>query len=217
MSLPVPSGSVYKDSEDKRRRESRNGVVQAAYVVDLIEQHAEDGSLRLTPEIVKELQRLAVNQIYRCAGYFRDGPVTLEGVEHRPPDHTRVAELVGELCAYLNQNWEQANAVHLAAYVMWRLNWIHPFFGGNGRTSRTASYLVLSARLRCRLPGDQTIPELIVRERTAYQAALRHADDQWSSGRTDVSKMEELLSSLLAEQLLSVHQAATGGVAAAED
>ena len=100
---------------------------------------------------------------------------------------------------------------------MWRLNWIHSFFGGNGRTSRTASYLVLCARLRCRLPGNQTIPELIVRERVAYQTALRHADDQFSSGLTDVSKMEELLSSLLAEQLLSLHEAATGGCADAED
>ncbi|MBL8221394.1 MAG: Fic family protein, partial [Bryobacterales bacterium] len=31
--------------------------------------------------------------------------------------------------------------------VMWRLNWIHPFFGGNGRTARSASYLVLCASL----------------------------------------------------------------------
>jgi hypothetical protein len=34
-----------------------------------------------------------------------------------------------------------ATAIHLAAYLMWRLNWIHPFADGNGRTARMTSYV----------------------------------------------------------------------------
>ena len=39
---------------------------------------------------------------------------------------------------------------------------------------------------------------------------LQHADQCLDKGDVDVSKMEDLLSSLLAEQLWSVHEAATG-------
>ena len=30
-----------------------------------------------------------------------------------------------------NDNWDDSTPVHLASYVMWRLNWIHPFTDGN--------------------------------------------------------------------------------------
>jgi Fic family protein len=118
------------------------------------------------------------------------------------------------MCDYVNLNWlAPANAVHLSAYVMWRLNWIHPFFGGNGRSSRAASYLVLSARLGFLLPGVKSIPELIVANRESYYAALRSADRACEAGGQDLSAMEDLLSSLLAQQLVSFHELATGKTA----
>ncbi len=59
------------------------------------------------------------------------------------------------------------------------------------------------------LPGIRTIPEQIVECRDPYYAALDAADLAWGQNRIDVSKMEELLSSLLARQLIDVHSAAT--------
>jgi Fic family protein len=50
----------------------------------------------------------------------------------------------------------QSTPIHLAAYLMWRLNWIHPFADGNGRTSRIISYVVLSIRAGAILPGTPT-------------------------------------------------------------
>jgi Fic family protein len=99
---------------------------------------------------------------------------------------------------------------HLAAYLMWRVNWIHPFFGGNGRTARAVAYLILCARLGFRLPGTQTIPDLIIANRDPYYRALQAADSAWESGRLDLTEMEELLSGLLAKQLVAVHEQATG-------
>jgi Fic family protein len=116
---------------------------------------------------------------------------------------------VAEMCAYADKEWPRP-AVHLASYLMWRLNWIHPFFGGNGRTARAVSYLVLSAKLEFTLPGTKMIPELIVEHRAAYVEALRAADSAWQEQRVDVSKMEDLMASLLAYQLVEIHQRATG-------
>jgi len=114
------------------------------------------------------------------------------------------------MCDYVNQNWNNALPVDLAAYVMWRVNWIHPFFGGNGRTARSASYLVLCAKLGFLPAGNPTIPELIAANREPYYQALRSADTAWANGRLDVSEMRNVISSALAEQLVRIFGRATG-------
>jgi len=126
-----------------------------------------------------------------------------------PPPDKEVARLVDEMCGYVNQNWDKP-PIHLSAYLMWRINWIHPFFGGNGRTARAVAYLIMCARLGFVLPGTNTIPERIVSDRQPYYDALHQADTSWASGKLDVSQMEQMMSSLLAAQLYEVHQQATG-------
>jgi Fic family protein len=101
------------------------------------------------------------------------------------------------------------SAVHLSAYLMWRINWIHPFSGGNGRTSRAVSYLALCTRLGYRLPGTHSIPEQVVANRQPYYAALDAADAASLRSELDVSAMESLLEAMLAKQLVAVHEAAT--------
>jgi Fic family protein len=89
---------------------------------------------------------------------------------------------------------------------MWRLNWIHPFAGGNGRTSRAVSYLVLCAKLGYRIPGTKTIPDQIVDCRAPYYEAL---DAALEKGSIDVRGMEALLTNMLAVQLSSILKKAT--------
>lgn len=87
----------------------------------------------------------------------------------------------------MNDKWTVKSPIHLAAYVMWRLNWIHPFTDGNGRTSRALSYLVLCIRLKMLLPGRTTIPEQIEKDRTPYYKALEAADEAWAGDRIDLA------------------------------
>ena len=47
----------------------------------------------------------------------------------------------------VNRAWEKADELTLGAYVLWRLNHIHPFINGNGRTARAASYFVICLKL----------------------------------------------------------------------
>jgi Fic family protein len=90
------------------------------------------------------------------------------------------------------------------------LNWIHPFTDGNGRTARAISYLLLGLRLGYRLPGTKTIPEQIAKDKRPYYKALEATDTAWESKKIDLSELEDLLSGLLANQLVSVHEQATG-------
>lgn len=162
-------------------------------------------------ELLLELQRLAVNQIYRCAGFFRNGAVRLEKSDHCPPSADQVLALVDEMCLYINSNWSKSG-LHLAAYAMWRLNWIHPFFGGNGRTARAFAYLVLCIREQLILPADsKNMPELIDENKGPYYSSLVEADQRYkASGQVDVGAMEEYLSNILALQLAEVFERMTG-------
>ena len=92
---------------------------------------------------------------------------------------------------------------------MWRLNWIHPFADGNGRTSRAVSYLVLCAKSGIRLPGTVTIPEIISRNKQPYYDALEEVDESVEGEKFNLSPMTELLDACLSEQLMVAYKAAT--------
>jgi len=195
------------DPEEIARLEAKNGVRQFDHAIEQIEYwlHPER-PFQFRPSAIMSLNRVALEGLNRYAGIYRPGPVAIGGSRHTPPASHLVPELVEELCEYVNANWERS-PVHLASYVMWRLNWIHPFFDGNGRTTRTASFVVLCVRLGYRVPGANTIPEQISRNKPPYYQALELADSTYENNRTiDVSAMEALIGSLLANQLATVLQ-----------
>jgi len=174
---------------------------------------APERPFSLRPSIIKALHQAAVEGIEPDAGRYRRGAVGMTKSKHVPPPAHLVAELVEGMCDYVNANWHETTAFHLAAYVMWRVNWIHAFTEGNGRTSRAVSYLVLSVRTGYELPGHPMIPQQIERSRRAYFEALEAADAAWADSggeAVDVAKMESLLKGMLAQQLLSVIDRAGG-------
>jgi hypothetical protein len=67
---------------------------------------------------------------------------------------------------------------------------------------------VLCLRIGYLLPGKKSIPDQIAEDRTPYYLALEAADQASVRGEIDVSAMEELLSNMLANQLLAVHEQA---------
>lgn len=201
---------IIQDPLAKAAAESLNGLRQYDRAVQIVLEAVERGSFKLRLSMILSLHREALQGLSSYAGNFRPGAVEILGSRHEPVGAHRVAELVEAMCDYVNEHWADATPIHLAAYVMWRLNWIHPFADGNGRTSRASSFVVLSAKLEGILPGTPTFPELIVDHRAAYEDALDAADDAWKAGRLDVSRMETLLESLIAQQLSRVYELAGG-------
>lgn len=199
---------LFGDSEQKAQLEARNGLLQFDEVVRLVSEIESGSNFLLRPSTIQSLHRIAIQDIYSCAGSYRSEPIEIKGTDHKPPEWESVARHIEETCDYVNDHWDGSSPVHLAAYLMWRINWIHPFAGGNGRTSRAVSYLVLCAKLGYRLPGVNTIPEQIVENRRPYYEALDSADLLYSQGVVDVSAMERLLSDLLVRQLSFVLKSA---------
>lgn len=190
------------DPDEIARLEASNAVEQYDRTLDLIDMVVRDGRpFRLRPSTITSLHQVAMKGVRRLAGTYRASPVRISGSKHLPPDAATVAGHVEDMCEWIEAQWETRSAISLAAYIMWRLNWIHPFDDGNGRTTRAVAYLVLSAKSGHRLPGSPTIPEQIANEKGSYYSALEEADAAAERGEYDLSSMEGLLRTYLARQL----------------
>lgn len=203
---------LISDPIAKAEAEARNGLRQYDAGIKTVQTAIDRHSFKLRLSLVLGLHREALAGISTFAGNFRPAGVEIEGSKHEPPGAHLVPELIEEMCDYVNDKWDDATPIHLAAYIMWRLNWIHPFADGNGRTSRILSYVVLSIRAGVVLPGTPTIPDQIVDNRNPYFEALDAADAAYRNNRIDLSKMEELLGSLLAQQLTGFYLSAGGKI-----
>ena len=184
-------------SEEQRAAlEAKNTLRQYDRIAELVA--SSGNSLTLTPGLITEFHRLAVQGICADAGAFRQELVLIGDARHLPPSYRQVPELIDGLCEYVNNS---ADTIHIAAFLLWRVNWIHPFRDGNGRVARALCYLGLCVGFGFELPGTPTIATLLLRRRDAYLAGLEDADQVWrQEERIDVRKLETLLSDLIVEQ-----------------
>lgn len=205
---------IIRDPELLARQEALNGLRQFDLVIRMVETFLdpERKPFRLRPSHLLSLHREALAGISAYAGNWRPSEIAIGGSKHQPPSAFEVPERIEELCDYINDKWNEKSAEHLASYVMWRLNWIHPFTDGNGRTSRAASYMILCVKLGYVLPGKNTIPDQIAAEKTPYYKALEAADKAWEERRViDLTEMKQLLDSMIAKQLFDILAASRSG------
>jgi Fic family protein len=203
---------VISDPDELARKESFNVIAQYRAVAEMVETFLEpERPFKLRPSHLLHLHRAALDGISAYAGNWRPAGIEIGASKHTPPGAFEVPERIEELCDYVNDKWDEKSPIHLAAYVMWKLNWIHPFTDGNGRTSRAVSYMVLCIRLMSLLPGKLTIPQQIEQNRAPYYKALEAADAAWTDKRIDLTEMKQLLGAMLATQLHAVYAESESG------
>ena len=100
----------------------------------------------------------------------------------------------------VNRWWETSNPITLSSYVLWRLNHIHPFINGNGRTARAACYFVLCLKAGSWLGGNPILPELLRKNRGEYIKALQDVDAAAIDNQEFLAPLEHLVLKLLREQ-----------------
>lgn len=201
---------LISDPVELARKEAANALRQFDWGMEEVERWIAEGCPNLKVSTLLDLHRKAMEGIDQYAGNFRPASVAIKGSGHQPISGDDVPRYVEEMLEYISENWRSKTAIHLSAYVMWRLNWIHPFADGNGRTSRMLSYMVLCGRLGQSLPGIRTIPEQISESKGPYYSALEAADAAYKRGGVNVEAMENLLEGYLANQLVDLHGRATG-------
>jgi hypothetical protein len=155
----------------------------------------------LSHEIIKALNYHAIACLHSSCGVWRPCEVTVgkDADMFQPPPSWAVPGLMNLFVDEVNRFWTETDAVYLAAYVLWRLNHIHPFVNGNGRTARVTCFFVLCLRVGGWIDMDVLLPELIRANRPEYVAALKHADSTVQNGVHDLAPLHAMLTRLLDE------------------
>lgn len=153
----------------------------------------------LSQHVIKALNFHAITCLHTNAGEYRPCPVSVG--DYRPPEAFRIQALMDDLVNQVNLMWNQTDPVLLSAYVLWRLNHIHPFINGNGRTARAAAYFVLCVKAGGWLKGDTILPELLRQNRDRYVIALKEVDQSLQAGKLNLIPLHKLLDELLERQL----------------
>lgn len=190
------------EGEDKdlyTRIQEKNLARQYDLLTNFIEIGLKQGPRAFDKYALWSLNHVAVAAISQFGGRFRREPIYVGN--HIPPHFNEVPELMDRFISFIHENWFLASPTQLAAYGLWRLNWVHPFIEGNGRTARAVCYYLLCVRDGRLLPGKKIVPERISETRVPYVEALRAADQAWSQGNLNLSAMEAYLAGLMADQL----------------
>lgn len=160
----------------------------------------------ISKTVLKALNYHAIACLHTNAGEFRPCEVSVGA--YSPPSAFQVNALMDDFVNFVNRIWQTADPIFLAAYVLWRLNHIHPFINGNGRTARAACYFVICVSNGGLLPGTQILPTLLKKNRPKLVASLQAADSSIvGGGEIDLSELHGLISELLQEQLSTAKSA----------
>ncbi len=146
------------------------------------------------------LNYAAVANIAQFGGRYREDPIYVG--KHTPPHFNDVPNLMDRFFSLIHENWTIVDhPTWLAAYALWRLNWIHPFVEGNGRTARAACYYLICLKQGTLLPVRELFP-------SASEKTDNHTTTRWRLriehgmiGKLDVSMMAKYLEDLLRGQL----------------
>ncbi|MCY4673198.1 MAG: Fic family protein [Bacteroidetes bacterium] len=176
---------------------------QLDFLKHLVTIAPKSGNVFLSQTVLKALNYHAMACLHDYAGQYRPHMVEIRNrrniVTYTPPEHFRVNTLMDDFVNRINRMWEQTEPFELAALVLWKLNWIHPFVNGNGRTARAACYFVLCLKAGGWLAGKPILPDRLRRD-SRYVPFLIEADNG------DIKPLTMLVKDLTYQQLLSAQQ-----------
>ncbi|MCA3575291.1 MAG: Fic family protein [Aestuariivirga sp.] len=150
--------------------------------------------------IIRALNFHAIACLHPYAGEYRPCEVKV-GDDYQPPPAFAVPSLMEDFINQVNHEWRKGDPLVLAAFVLWKLNLIHPFINGNGRTARAACYYVLCLKLGGWLKGEMILPEALRQNHAEYVAAIKAVDASLATGQFSLAPLHGLLQRLLMKQL----------------
>jgi len=162
--------------------------------------------------VLREFHRTATLFLLKSPGEYREGPVYLKTssgeLVYTPPRFEEVDHWLNVFATELSTRWKGYTAVQMGSYVLWFINWVHPFKNGNGRTARAFCYACVSLKMGFVLPGEPTLIDLVMQSVEEYQLALREGDISFgANGEPDLTSMNAMVERLLIQQLDNVPEA----------
>jgi len=165
--LVINEGLTIKGKPLKDHLEAKNHQEALEYLYDLIE---KDKKNTFSENLIRSLNQIVQQNIDKeWAGRYRNSGVIIGGADHKPPEALEIPRLMLNLIAWVGDNRKKMHPVELASILHHKLVHIHPFFDGNGRTSRLAMNIILM---------QSGFPLVIVlkNDRKRYYQTLSEAD-----------------------------------------
>jgi Fic family protein len=160
-------------------------------------------NIRIDKHIICALHSITSVYLVTDPGRYREDEAHITGSEHTPPTPEKIDRLMIDYIQEIHRRWDKDDKFILAAFVLWRILWIHPFEDGNGRTARALAYLTICLRHERWLPGSKTILQLIKEHPEEYLRAVRIADTTHATGEAELTELAVLLARFLKTQLES--------------
>jgi len=166
--LVINEGITIKGKPLKDHLEAKDHQAALEYLYDLIDKNKRH---TISEILIRNLHQIIIQEIDKeWAGRYRNANVIIGGAKHTPPDALQVPQKMRDLITWLNAQKNKINIVELAALLHHKLVYIHPFFDGNGRTSRLAMNLLL-------MQAGYPLVIILKNDRKKYYDVLSKADD----------------------------------------
>ncbi len=164
--LVVNEGLTVKGKPLKDHLEAKNHQEALDYLYDLVE---KDRKNTFSENLIRSLNQIVQQDIDReWAGRYRNSGVIIGGASHRPPEAIDVPKQMKELIKWYSDN-QKVHPVELASVIHHKLVYVHPFFDGNGRTSRLVMNIIL-------MQAGFPLVVVMKTDRKRYYTALSLAD-----------------------------------------
>jgi len=166
--LVINEGITIKGKPLKDHLEAKNHQAALEYLYDLID---KDKKHTISKMFIRNFHQIIIQETDKeWAGRYRNANVIICGAKHTPPDALQIPQKMKDLMTWLNSQKNKTNIVELAALLHHKLVYIHPFFDGNGRTSRLAMNLLL-------MQAGYPLVIILKNDRKKYYDVLSKADD----------------------------------------
>ena len=163
--MVIEEGFTIKGKSLREHFEAVNHQEAIEYVESLL-----SDNYQLKETDIMEIHALVLQKIEKdFAGRFRTSGVRISGANFVPPNALKISELIAELIGWVNTS--DIDILLKVAIFHHRMVWIHPFFDGNGRTTRLLFNLLLM---------QEGFPPAIIlkNDRKKYYDALNQANQE---------------------------------------
>lgn len=165
--LVISEGLTIKGKPLKDHLEAKSHTEALEYLYELV---AKGRGITFSERLIREFNQIVMRDLDKeWSGRYRNSNVIIGGADHQPPEAMEVPRLMRELVAWVRRNRMVLHPVELAALLHHRLAHIHPFFDGNGRTSRLVMNVVL-------MQAGFPLVVILKTDRKKYYRTLAEAD-----------------------------------------
>jgi Fic family protein len=139
--LVINEGLTIKGKPLKDHLEAKNHQEALKYLYDLVE---KDKKNTFSESLIRSLNQIVQQNIDKeWAGRYRNSGVIIGGADHKPPEALEIPKLMQNVIVWAENNRKKTHPVELSSILHHKLVYIHPFFDGNGRTSRLVMNIML--------------------------------------------------------------------------